>query len=518
MNSCILTVIKNEHQYLDEWIKYHLDLGVDHIFIFEDIDSDSHKDICDKYGDSVSLNSVTAVLDENDIKTVKELKETKRNNPQYIYIKKGLIYIQCLLMYDWCFVIDNDEYITFENKESKLDDILALYNNYDAFIMQWECYGANGYINKPDYKDNGIVGTYTEKIKGYVPTKSLASYTKTCYNVRKYKPEFFWYTHQPSNNCNFCRTNFSKDRYGRIYDTIFIRHYITKSWEEYVWKQTKRGYLFGKIRNLDFFFEVNPDMKDKKEKLINELKKEILVVLPYKQKGSQGTEIRVALNGWRKFCQFKYNFIVVGTFDSSLKDEFPWVEFINSPAVKKKEGQYNQHLDVQHCMEIVMKKYDKFYDGFIWMVDDNYAIKPFELSDITSVHYHNTTFIGNEKSPKSFWNYDKWKTRQLLDKEKLPHYNYTTHYPCYFEFNKLKKIWDKYNMSEESYVLEDVYFNYFKHEEPMLDSTIRLGIWSNDIFKNEFQKAVDNPNIKFMCNSVEGWSKELEDKLWEIVK
>jgi hypothetical protein len=82
----------------------------------------------------------------------------------------------------------------------------------------------------------------------------------------------------------------------------------------------------------------------------------------------------------------------------------------------------------------------------------------------------------------------------------------------------MDEIRKKYNLSEESYVFDDVYFNYFKHEEPILDNEIRLGIWNNDIFKNDFQKAVDNPNIKFMCNSVEGWSKELEDKLWEIVR
>jgi hypothetical protein len=56
--SCIFTVIKNEHQYLDEWIKYHLDLGVDHIFILEDIDSNSHKEITDKYDGKITLNSV----------------------------------------------------------------------------------------------------------------------------------------------------------------------------------------------------------------------------------------------------------------------------------------------------------------------------------------------------------------------------------------------------------------------------------------------------------------------------
>jgi len=164
-----------------------------------------------------------------------------------------------------------------------------------------------------------------------------------------------------------------------------------------------------------------------------------------------------------------------------------------------------------------MRMYSQIYDGFIYMTDDEYAVKPFNLEDITRIYNHSSNFIGNEKSPTSYWSHDKWKTRQLLDKEKLPHINYTTHYPCYFEFNKLNIIWKKFNMLEESYVFDDVYFNYFPHEEPILDSTIRLGIWNNDIFKNDFKKAVDDPNIKFMCNSVEGWSKELENSLEKLI-
>jgi len=69
MKTCILTVIKNEQEYLEEWIKYHLDLGIDHIFIFEDLDSDSHKEITDKYADNVTLNSVSILLDEENKKT-----------------------------------------------------------------------------------------------------------------------------------------------------------------------------------------------------------------------------------------------------------------------------------------------------------------------------------------------------------------------------------------------------------------------------------------------------------------
>jgi hypothetical protein len=243
-----------------------------------------------------------------------------------------------------------------------------------------------------------------------------------------------------------------------------------------------------------------------------------LVVLPYKQKGSQGNELSITLRGWRKFCQFDYHFIIIGEFEDSLREEYPWVEFIYSKCKDKIEGQYNQHIDVQHCMEIVMDKYSNTYNGFIWIADDNYAIKPFTLEDITTVHYLLPEFVGKKEDPVSYWRHDKWKTRQLLDRENLPHINYTTHYPCYLEFDKLKVIWDKYNMRNVSYVLEDIYYNYFDHEDPIQVDTIRLGVWDDEGFIDKFREAVDNPNIKFMCNSVEGWSVEMEVELVKLLK
>lgn len=494
--SCILTIIKNEHQYLDEWIRYHLDLGIDHIFILEDTDSDSHKDICDKY-DKVSLNSVTIVLNEAQRKEAKEVKELNKYSVQNLYFRSGLKYLQSNYDYDWCFIIDADEFITLEDNTIK--GVLSLYESYEAFVMNWKLYGANGYVNKPLNK--GVIEAFTKEAEGKMPNQ-----VKTCYRLKAFRNEFLYTLHHPTDKCKWCNTD----------NKVYLRHYITKSWEEYVWKRKTRGYPWGRERDFEYFFKINPDMNEIKDELISQIKDDTLVVLPYKQSGSQGNEIRLALNGWRKFCQFKYRFVVIGEFDESLKEEFPWVVFIHCPSKEWKEGQYNPHLDIQNKFKAIERLYAQEYNGFIYMTDDEYAIKPFDLSDITRIYYHNTTFIGNEKAPKSYWNYDKWKTRQLLDRENLPHINYTTHYPCYFEFKKMAEIRKKFNMLEESYVFDDVYFNYFKHDEPILDSTIRLGIWSNDIFKNEFKKAVDDPNIKFMCNSVNGWSKELENELWKI--
>jgi hypothetical protein len=115
MRTCILTIIKNEHLYLDEWIQYHLNIGVDHLFIFEDIDSNSHKEITNKYGDKVSLSNVSTILSELGLKRAQEYKRTKAKNPQEMYIYKGLYYLQNNFDYDWCFAIDVDEFITLED-------------------------------------------------------------------------------------------------------------------------------------------------------------------------------------------------------------------------------------------------------------------------------------------------------------------------------------------------------------------------------------------------------------------
>lgn len=526
MKTCILTVIKNEQEYLDEWIQYHLHLGIDHLFIFEDLGSDSHKNITDKYTDKVSLSNISSILDQSLLTKVLKLKKTKADNPQQIYFKVGLMYIKNNFSYDWCFVIDIDEFITPENPQLRLSTIFQIYSKYDAFVMSWECYGANGLVNKPNYSENfGVLQNYPDKCKGFI-NNPARFHMKSCYNLHTFEQTFCRDVHQPSDQCKWCRTDYSVDREKEIYNIIYIRHYITKSWEEYMDKKYTRGFFVGISRTDDFFFNVNPDMRHLKDSLLKnkddcvhipESADEVLVVLPYVENQRQGTELNLALTGWRKFCQFNYHFIVIGEFNPQLREKYPWVQFIYQERKPKKDNQYNPHLDIQHKMNVIYNQYANLYNGFIWMVDDNYAIKPFTLNDITTIHYHASSFTGQESAPTNYWNHDKWKTRQLLDAENLSHVNYTTHYPCYFDFKRLKNIWDKYDMQNNSYVIEDIYFNSYEHDQPILDNTLRLGVWSYNIYKNEFEKAVNDPNIKFVCNSVEGWSRDFEESLKRII-
>ena len=102
----------------------------------------------------------------------------------------GILFIKNNFNYDWCFVIDNDEFITLENKENKLQDVISLYENYDAFILPWKCYGANGLVNQPDYNEKGVIDTYTTPITGYLPILNQTYNKKTCYNLNNYQTNF----------------------------------------------------------------------------------------------------------------------------------------------------------------------------------------------------------------------------------------------------------------------------------------------------------------------------------------
>lgn len=45
LNICICQLIKDEQRYIEELIDYHLNLGINKIILFEDVNSKSHKHI-----------------------------------------------------------------------------------------------------------------------------------------------------------------------------------------------------------------------------------------------------------------------------------------------------------------------------------------------------------------------------------------------------------------------------------------------------------------------------------------
>ena len=255
----ILSIIKNEHDYLDEWIQYHLDLGVDKIYIFEDVGSESHSDICSKY-DKVVLSSVLSLYDESyrDELTRIKINHIDRFGCQVKFFKDALDYIKANDDLDWVSYIDTDEFITLADDDDNLHDVVSYYKDYSLVILQWQNYNANGHIHKPA---GSMIDNYTTKCILYAGRRMDARAScKLLFNMK------YWDRHTvrcnmhiPSNNYNWCKTDFSQRLEDAVYDKIYIRHYITKSLEEFCNKIFVRGQFCGS-KNMSVFFAMNKEI------------------------------------------------------------------------------------------------------------------------------------------------------------------------------------------------------------------------------------------------------------------
>lgn len=128
-------------------------------------------------------------------------------------------------------------------------------------------------------------------------------------------------------------------------------------------------------------------------------------------------------------------------------------------------------------------------------------------------------FCGDDQS--NGWARDMWKTKQLLVREGLPHVNYTTHLPQWYSWTRLERIWKKYDMEHNSYVIENIYYNVYQSPIPpeLLNNdtdTIRLGVWRAGLPMSEFRAKTENKI--WVVNSVEGFSLTLQDFLEEHMK
>lgn len=253
MNVAVFTVIKDERDYLDDFLRYHTEMGL-HIFVFEDLFSVSHMDICDRYPD-VELHSVKELYEDEEMDELVR-KRTEKVPCQTEFINRGLKYIHSLGTYQWTALIDIDEYITCTEE---FPDILERYKSHDSVLIYWKNYGYSGHIYKPDVKKPPYE-IYTEPC-GYELYSDYKYYkiTKFIVNMDKWKPTQKYFIHCA--NVDFVKADGTFKRTEIVYEPLYLRHYITRSLEEYCWKVWVRLMHHNGHRQLKSLYEMCPETK-----------------------------------------------------------------------------------------------------------------------------------------------------------------------------------------------------------------------------------------------------------------
>lgn len=241
--------------------------------------------------------------------------------------------------------------------------------------------------------------------------------------------------------------------------------------------------------------------------------KKIIVVIPFNAEGAQGRELEYAVAGWRRHFKESHEIVVVG---EALPEEGDWsgVTFIKSERIPAREGQYRQHLDYVRCLKRVREAYPKSR-GFVFVADDCYAVNDFDLSDILYLKAMPRE-IGDEQKSPNLWKRDAAKTRARLLADGYPVRDYTTHLPQWYEWERLAALWERYDMENESFVFEDLYYNiYYPTRLPLLIrdeyDSVKCALYFPNISAEGIRAAMRRKI--WVTNSPNGWTKALDQVL-----
>lgn len=232
--SAVIMVIKHENRYLKEWIDWHLDIGFDHIYLYDNGIEEKVTEITSAYSDEV--RGKITVIDWC------EHHEHLQQNAYEHFMENFKQDVR------WGIFIDSDEFVRFtDNTLTKVNDFLKNYEDYTEIWGYEVEYDANG---QETYEDKPVRERFTRQTdvregfywKNFVQPNRISG----------------WLMHyaQYNSDKHFLFKNESKNQ-----DLFVIDHYYTKSWEEWQWKIKDRGGADPKYhKELKEFFVYNPDM------------------------------------------------------------------------------------------------------------------------------------------------------------------------------------------------------------------------------------------------------------------
>lgn len=209
-------VVKNEAPYIAEWIEWHLLVGVEHFYIYDNDSTDNLKEVLKPYMDQ---KLVTYVVDSR-------------------FPVQLRAYSDCLVEHGWqstwIAFIDIDEFIYLRSdKEASVSQVLInLPDDCGALAIAWYMFGSSGYATK----EPGLVTERFTK-RATWPDKHCKSIVRTSFTRGVAKDPHAFRVHKGfaiyDENLKKLPEEYSVME-GRTADAIAIAHYHTKSEEEYV--------------------------------------------------------------------------------------------------------------------------------------------------------------------------------------------------------------------------------------------------------------------------------------------
>ena len=263
MRLAICAIAKCENQYINDWCRYHLALGFNHIYLFDnnDISTPNVKGFIDpSMWDSITIFNVNGVH-----------KSLFQNE---CYTK---FYQEYKAQFDWCAYIDIDEYIHFDGF-TNIQEFLAqeIFESYEVIRLKWHLYGDDDVL----VRDETI--PVDQFFKKRVERTNKRNQCKTIIRGGLSNEVEFTSSHYPSINGKVLKSCMSDgtptvaeiNAFVAHTEVGWINHYMTKTLNEFLKQKYARTDAQFKARQLDlqYYWDLN-SRTEQKEEFIDEFLK-----------------------------------------------------------------------------------------------------------------------------------------------------------------------------------------------------------------------------------------------------
>lgn len=234
--SCVL-LIRDENEYLPEWLEWHIGQGVEHFYIYDDGRGSS---VLDAIGDYAELCTV-------------------RDAKRYQYHLQFEVYIDALRRFgnetEWMAFIDADEFLR-SVEGTPINAILnAVPTSAAAVLCPWVVYNADGQITK----ESGLVRErFTQTVAWPLNNPNWKSIVRPAL-VKTMA------AHSPIKMADGAiivdaNGDEAEDKYNLPADKLVVDHYYTKSYEEWLDRLPKGSCDPFSSRKMEWFEELNPGL------------------------------------------------------------------------------------------------------------------------------------------------------------------------------------------------------------------------------------------------------------------
>lgn len=125
----ICLIFKDEARYLKEWLDYHILIGIDHFYLYNNNSSDNFQEVLRSYIEKGIVTLIDFPEKFAQIKAYRDCYEKTKDETE------------------WLGYIDVDEYVNLI-KHNSIKDLLDSVNFYPSLYLHWRMFGTSGYLEE----------------------------------------------------------------------------------------------------------------------------------------------------------------------------------------------------------------------------------------------------------------------------------------------------------------------------------------------------------------------------------